>query len=136
MKNYKKAKKMMLVFCIIAIVLAIFFGKSFENLDKVTLNIPFLPVDIPKNMYMELFIIPLIIFPLIIVFILAYYDNILSGIVLVGYEMFVLLEYIHFNTANYDYPSLTIFVFIPIIIGIIYILTYMKNNNIINKNSR
>ncbi len=130
MRNYQTTKKIMIIFCIMCIFIAIIIG--FISADK--LNHPTTVVD-----YMKSVIIPFFLFPLTIILILAYYDNILSGIVLLGYEIFIAIDY--FNSSPYSNSldhlksgNFYLYVVIPTLIGIIYLYGFIKYKN--KKNSR
>ena len=93
------------------------------------LNTPVEPIELLKSL-----VIPWIIFPTLIVLILAYYDNILAGIGALIYEIFVIKEYFfsHPYVNKLDHlinPELWLEIVIPIVIAALYIYCYIKYKN-------
>ena len=131
-KKYKDAKLLMEIFCIVYFILAIIIGSTIST----RFNTP-----IPAMEFMQSFVIPWIIMPIIIIFVLAHYDNILSGVLLLIYEIFIAVEYFNANDYTNKLNHLTserfyMFVAIPVVVGILYLYTYIKHKNNNIKNSR
>ena len=131
MNKYKKAKLVVEILCITCIILSIIIG----YISASQLNNPISPMENLKGL-----VIPWIIFPTLIVLILAYYENIFAGIGILIYEVFVIKDYFHahpyVNKLNHlTNGDLWLTIIIPIIIAIIYIYYYIKYKEN-NKKSR
>ena len=121
MKKFKNYKLIFEIFCIIYFILAIIIGSTIST----QFNTPVPPAEFLKS-----FVIPWVIIPLIIVFVLAYYENIFAGILLLGYEVIIAISYFnsngYVNIIDHLNERFLLFVFIPISVGIIYLYGYFR----------
>ena len=126
MNKHKKVKLAIEILCIVYIIAFIIF----TYIESSHFNTPIEPIELMKSV-----VLPWIIFPISIILILAYYDNILAGIGILIYEIFIAKEYFAANPFVNKLAHLTSIIFwvcivIPIIMGIIYIYSSIKYKKI------
>ena len=119
MNNIKKTKWAVIILAIIYIAIVVI--------------IPFLPIGrrLAERMgyinSFQLFMqasLPILGYPALICLILAYYENIIAGIIILVYELLLLVTEINRLSFN---DIFILFGLIPTIIGIIYVYSYIKS---------
>ena len=124
MKNIKVTKWIFIGMCImfIMLILILVFSKT-----GTTLSIKIDEYDLTFKLLRD-FILPLIIVPIIILIILAYFETIVSPLIVIGYVILgIITGGMRFNTST------IIGKFIPLIISSIYLYSYFQSKKLKNK---
>lgn len=124
MKNIKVTKWIFIGMCImfIMLILILVFSKT-----GTTLAIKIDEYDLTFKLLRD-FILPLIIVPIIILIILAYFETIFSPLIVIGYVILgIITGGMRFNTST------IIGKFIPLIISSIYLYSYFQSKKLKNK---